>query len=108
MRNILSARGVETELLERLTRIEETLGRLANKQSTKDWYSVAEVSSVLDKAAFTVREWCRLGRIRASKRRCGRGSSLEWMIGHDELVRIRCEGLLPRQNKSSTLGDAEG
>ncbi len=42
-----------------------------------------------------MREWFRLGRIRAEKRPCGRGRSQEWMINHDELTRIRNEGLLP-------------
>jgi hypothetical protein len=102
MRDILSARGVETELLERLKRIEDAIGRLTQKRSAKDWYSVGEAAEVLERAAFTVREWCRLGRICASKRRCGRGNSLEWMISHAELNRVQNEGLLPRERN----GDA--
>ena len=61
----------------------------------KDWYTVAEVAEILGKAEFTVREWCRLGRVYASKRACGRGTSQEWIIAHEELTRIRNEGLLP-------------
>lgn len=82
-------------LLERLDRIETLLHDLVAERTVKDWYTVAEVSEILGKAEFTVREWCRLGRVYASKRACGRGLSQEWIIAHEELTRIRNEGLLP-------------
>ncbi len=82
-------------LLERLERIETLLHDLVAERTVKDWYTVAEVSEILGKAEFTVREWCRLGRVYASKRACGRGLSQEWIIAHEELTRIRNEGLLP-------------
>ena len=46
-------------------------------------------------ALALVREWCRLGRIRASKKAHTCGAHPEWLIGRDELQRIRSEGLLP-------------
>ncbi len=61
----------------------------------RDWYSTNEVAEILGKAEFTVREWCRLGRIRAEKRRSGRGAYPSWVISHEELLRIQKEGLLP-------------
>ncbi len=79
----------------RLDRIEECLRRLVQQQLVLDFYSTSDVARLLGKAEFTVREWCRLGRIRAEKRPCGRGNSREWMIGHKELTRIQSEGLLP-------------
>ena len=82
-------------VLERLDRIETLLRDLITERTVKDWYTVAEVSEILGKAEFTVREWCRLGRVYASKRACGRGNSQEWIIAHEELTRIRNEGLLP-------------
>jgi hypothetical protein len=82
-------------LLERLNRIETLLEQLISQRTMKDWYTVAEVAQVLGRAEFTVREWCRLGRIYASKRACGRGHAKEWIISHEELVRIQNEGLLP-------------
>jgi hypothetical protein len=82
-------------LSERLERIEAALGLLVRERTVKEWYSVAEVASILGKAGFTVREWCRLGRIHARKRQCGRGQAQEWMIAHAELRRVENEGLLP-------------
>ena len=68
---------------------------LLEKRPEKDWYSVAEVAKSLGKAEWTVREWCRLGRVYASKRDCGRGNAKEWIIAREELERIDNEGLLP-------------
>lgn len=85
-------------LLERLERIEATLELLVGQRVVKDWYSTDEVAGLLGKAPFTVRQWCRLGRVRARKRPCGRGLSAEWTISHEELIRIRNEGLLPLQD----------
>lgn len=82
-------------LLDRLGRIEATLALLAEKQSVKDWYATDEVARLLGKAEFTVREWCRLGRIRAEKRKSGRGPFPAWVISHEELLRFQREGLLP-------------
>jgi hypothetical protein len=78
-----------------LDRVETQLDRLIQKETVKDWYTTAEVAQVLGKAEFTVREWCRHGRVNAKKRACGRGKSQEWIISHAELERIRNEGLLP-------------
>jgi hypothetical protein len=83
------------QILERLERIEMLLERLVSQRTVKEWYSVAEAAQILGKAEFTVREWCRTGRVRASKRQCGRGNAKEWMISHEELTRIQNEGLLP-------------
>jgi hypothetical protein len=38
---------------------------------------------------------CRLGRVRAEKKKSGRGPASEWLISHAELTRVRNEGLLP-------------
>jgi hypothetical protein len=81
--------------MQRIDRIEAALDRLAQQQTIKDWYSTVEVASILRRAEFTVREWCRLGRVRATKRATGRGLSREWIVSHAELTRIRNEGLLP-------------
>lgn len=90
-------------LIERLDRIEATLERLVQQRMVKDWYAIDEAAAILGKAEFTVREWCRLGRVRAQKRPCGRGRSREWMIAHDELLRIQNEGLLPQPTISTRI-----
>jgi excisionase family DNA binding protein len=82
-------------LAERLDRIEQSLAALVQQRAVKDWYTTAEVAELLAKAEFTVREWCRNGRIRAEKAACGRGETQEWRISHAELTRYRNEGLLP-------------
>ena len=83
------------EVLARLAAIETLLAALVEQRTVKDWYSTAEVAGILRRAEFTVREWCRLGRIRAQKKRSGRGPAGEWTISHAELTRVRNEGLLP-------------
>lgn len=84
-------------LHEWLARIEAKLDALAEKRAVQEFYSTADVARILGKAEWTVREWCRLGRVHAEKRACGRGSSREWMVSHDELQRIQSQGLLPHQ-----------
>ncbi len=88
----------EPDIAERLTRIELILKSLVEQRTVKEWYTTADVAKLLGKAEFTVREWCRLGRVRAAKKKCGRGASSEWIISHDELTRIRNQGLLPEAN----------
>jgi hypothetical protein len=88
---------------ERLERIEQLLATLVEQRTVKDWYTTAEVCRILGRTEYTVREWCRLGRVRAEKRPCGRGRSREWMLSHDELLRIQNEGLLPQPTVSTRI-----
>jgi hypothetical protein len=82
-------------LLQRLDRIEGALAELLRQRTVKDWYATDEVAQILGKAEFTVREWCRHGRVRAEKKGSGRGKYQGWVIAHGELQRIQREGLLP-------------
>jgi hypothetical protein len=87
------------DIVARLDRLDlrmgELLDLLAAQRAVKDWYTTAEIARILGKAVFTVGEYCRLGRVRAEKRPCGRGKSQEWIISHGELTRLRNDGLLP-------------
>jgi hypothetical protein len=103
MPELFSADPSDTGIAARLERIETALNQLIQERTTKDWYTVGEMAYLLGKAEFTVREWCRLGRVRADKRRCGRGRSREWVISHDELLRIRNHGLLPQPSFSTRI-----
>ena len=91
--------GGGDEIFTRLRLIEATVMEIKElllaRRPQKDWYSVAEVAKSLGKAEWTVREWCRLGRVYASKRDCGRGNAKEWIVSREELERIDNEGLLP-------------
>jgi len=87
----------------RLDTLETLLTQLVQQRAVKDWYTTAEAAQLLGKAEFTVREWCRLGRVNARKRACGRGRAQEWAISHQELQRIRNEGLLPQPRTSTRI-----
>jgi Helix-turn-helix domain len=80
---------------ERLDKIEGLLLVLVERQQIRDWYTTEQVAQLVKKAEFTVREWCRLGRIRAEKRHSGRGAHPAWVVSHQELLRYQREGLLP-------------
>jgi hypothetical protein len=80
---------------ERLENIESMLAMLVERETAKEWYSTAEVAQLAGKAEFTVREWCRQGRINAEKRMSGRGAYPAWVVSHAELLRYQREGLLP-------------
>lgn len=88
---------------ERLERIEQMLATLVRQQTIKEWYTTAEVGGLLGRAEYTVREWCRQGRIRAKKKPCGRGKGGEWLVSHEELTRLRNEGLHPFQPVSCSM-----
>jgi hypothetical protein len=92
---------VDTELQTRLERIEQMLTALIQRQAVKEWYTTEEFARLVGKADFTVREWCRMGRIRAAKRGSGRGPFAAWVVAHDELLRYQREGLLSRVTAQS-------
>ena len=69
---------------ERLDRIAELLEVLVQRQTAKEFYEVEEFARLVRKASFTVREWCRNGRLMAEKRISGRGAHPAWAISHDE------------------------
>lgn len=81
------------ELMDRLGKIESLLSAIIQQKTIKEWYTTKEIAELLNKAEFTVREWCRHGRIIASKKQCGRGVTGEWIVSHDELIRLKNEGL---------------
>ena len=90
------------EIIFRLNRLEELLRQVLKEQApAKDWYRVEEFAKLEDLAPYTVREHCRLGRLRAEKTASGRGNVPEWRIPHAELVRYRNHGLLPLRKHGS-------
>jgi len=89
---------VDTSMQKWLEKIEAMLVILVEQKTVKDWYSTDEFAQLVGKAEFTVREWCRLGRVHAEKKKSGRGSHAAWVISHAELLRYQREGLLPLQS----------
>ncbi len=90
---------------DRLSRIEAMLTQLVERQAVKEFYTPEEFARRVGREAFTCREYCRLGRIRALKKASGRGKHASWVIPHDELLRFQREGLLPdrrRQPKTAS------
>lgn len=88
----------ETE--DRLAKIEAMLSKVLERlegpaSSGRVNYSVEEAATILGKAPYTVREWCRLGRINAVKRGEARGRAVLWGVPADELGRLKDQGLLP-------------
>jgi hypothetical protein len=82
---------------ERLEKIESLLVALVEREQVRDWHTTQEFAKAVGKAEFTIREYCRLGRLRAEKRQSGRGAYPQWVISNAELLRFQREGLLPAQ-----------
>ncbi len=82
-------------LEDRLNKIETLLMALIGRQDTKEWYSVEEFARLIGRSRVTCRQWCRLGRILASKKASGRGAHCGWAISNEEVLRYRKEGLRP-------------
>jgi len=78
----------------RLAKIESLLAVLVERETAKEWYTTEEFAKIVGKAEFTVREWCRHGRVAAEKRNSGRGPFAAWVVSHQELLRYQREGLL--------------
>jgi hypothetical protein len=88
------------DLAEKVSRLESALESIlgpCRPLRPKAWYSTGELARLIGRRPFTVREWCRNGRLNARKRPSGRGDSCEWEIGDDELTRYLHHGLLPNQ-----------
>ena len=73
------------------------LGTVTATATVKESYTTNEVAVILNRRPYTVREWCRLGRVKASRAHAGRGEVEEWRISHQELLRGQNEGLLPHK-----------
>ncbi len=73
----------------------QIMGLLSGPKAARQWYTVEEVAALVDKRPYTVREWCRHGRINAMKRTEKRGGAELWSISADEVERYMNEGLMP-------------
>ncbi len=87
----LALHTVQTSMESLLREVHE---RMVVGSVVKEYYTTQEVARRLGKRPYTVREWCRLGRVHGEKSHSRRGLDDEWRISHAELVRIENEGLL--------------
>jgi len=93
-----------SRLLDRMNAMENTINALEQIVSTADppstqtaereYYSVQEFATLVERSEYTVREWCRYVRINAEKCETGRGEAKSWKIPAEELSRYRDHGLL--------------
>lgn len=78
-------------LADRMAALEDRLKAIQVGQLDKEWYSTEEVAALMDRAPWTVREWCRHGRVKAVKR----SGTDRWVFHRSELDRLMNHGLLP-------------
>ena len=90
--SLLRLEDGQKQIIDRLSKITATS---AQALPSRESYSPTEAAMLLGKRPFTVREWCRLGRIKAKKRPCGSGASFAWEVSQAEIERIKNHGLLP-------------
>ncbi len=76
------------------------LAVLVERQQVREWYTTQEFARAVGKAEFTIREYCRLGRLRAEKRQSGRGAYHQWVLPKTELMRYQKQGLLRQEQRA--------
>ena len=91
--NHVATDSVAAELVAIRNELRELRSLIIDK-TPKEFYSVREAAKLLNRAPFTVRQWCNNNRIYASKRLLRRGDKLEWIISAEEISRIQSDGLL--------------
>jgi hypothetical protein len=97
--DVHNAAGMATWMAAVEAKLDVLINLLADRRPAKEWYTPVEVAEMLGKRPYTVREWCRLGRINARKRPTGRGDADEWEVSAEELERYQNHGLLPIPTK---------
>jgi hypothetical protein len=86
---------IQTQIAELRVLLLEVRDAVVSPKENRAAYSVEEAATMLGKSPYSVREWCRLGRINATKRSERRGGAELWSISASEIARYRNEGLLP-------------
>jgi len=95
--------GIESRLANMETAFQALAANVAKSndhgpKAERTHFSVKEVAKLKGLAPFTVREYCRHGRIKATKGESGRGSELIWLIPKEEAIRFINEGPLKLQD----------
>ena len=77
------------DLMAKLVAIEQKLVAFAKPKS---YYTIAESAEFLNKTEYTVREYCKSGKLLAEKANVFSGMHQQWRIAYDELLRFIREG----------------
>lgn len=80
------------QLMEHVLRLYERIGNVEGESPPA--VSVEQAARLLGRQPFTVREWCRNGRMKAH-RATARGPYAEWRIPMDSIRAYQANGLLP-------------
>ena len=75
-----------SELTARVERLEQELG--SGPAVRKTHYSVAEFANLVGRSPYTVREWARLGRVRATRQGTGCGPYQAFAISAGRELRV--------------------
>lgn len=77
-------------LADRIESLEKRIEAVVVGRLDKEWYTTEEVAVLMDRAPWTVRQWCLQGRVRAKKR----SGTDRWVVSRDEVERLMNNGLL--------------
>ena len=90
--------AVAPDILEEIRQVKEQnleILRLMRVARDRRWYNLQDAGERLNRAAWTLRQLCSHGKIRAEK-----GEDGQWRIAADELTRLEQEGVprLPQRS----------
>jgi hypothetical protein len=88
-----------TAVQEQLRRLEEALH---GDEPEPTALTVAAAAALCNRSEFTVREWCRHGRIQCERASSGRGPYAEYRIPMEAIRHYQSHGLLPLVNSPLT------
>jgi excisionase family DNA binding protein len=99
------------ELDQRLAAIETSCARIlallqggGGPPPTGDLYTPAEAARLLRRSTWTIREWCRTGKVRALRTGFTRGKAHEWAIPAAEVEKLLAIGVV-KENQGPTGAD---
>src|SRR5688572_5449819 len=94
------------KMMATLELMKETLDRMERAQSfsvIKEAYTTTDVAERLQRAEWTVRQWCNKRQVQGAFKVHGKGRTGEWRIPHDALIRLQETGPLPLSIPSPNL-----
>jgi hypothetical protein len=89
---VTALQGQMTALQDQMTRFEQAR---QNAEPEPPALTVAEAAARVNRSKFTVREWCRLGRIHCKRATSRRGPYAEYRIPVESIRYYKDHGLLP-------------